>query len=40
MSTKRYRVYDSEGNRMWTFKSYEDAVAYKETRGNKFWTIN
>ena len=39
MKPIRFRVYDSEGNPMWTFNSYEDAAAYRDARGNKFWTI-
>ena len=34
-----YKVYDSEGNFMRKFPSYQAAVTYKLTYGNKYWTI-
>lgn len=34
-----YKVYDSEGNFMRKFPSYQAAVTYKLAYGNKYWTI-
>jgi len=34
-----YKVYDSLGNLMRMFNTYQDAAVYKMTYGNKCWTI-
>ena len=34
-----YKVFDSEGNFMRKFPSYQAAVIYKTAYGNKYWTI-
>ena len=34
-----YKVFDSEGNFMRRFPSYQAAVIYKTAYGNKYWTI-
>lgn len=34
-----YRVYDSEGNFIREFSSYQAAVTYRLACGNRYWTI-
>lgn len=34
-----YKVFDSEGNFMRRFPSYQAAVTYKLAYGNKYWSI-
>ena len=34
-----YKVYDSLGNLMRVFHSYQAAAVYKQTFGNIYWTI-
>ena len=35
-----YEVTDSYGNIIRTFKTYQEAVNYKQAYGNKYWYID
>ena len=35
-----YEVYDSYGNFMRVFETYQEAANYKQAYGNKYWSIN
>lgn len=39
MRIKHYKVFDSLGNLMRKFSTYQAAVVYKMTFGNIYWTI-
>lgn len=39
VSARGYKVYDSLGNLMRKFGTYQAAVVYKMTYGNSCWTI-
>lgn len=39
VSVQGYKVFDSLGNLMRKFSTYQDAVTYKLAYGNSSWTI-
>ena len=39
MPTKKYKVYDSLGNKQYECYDYQEASVYKFTRGNSSWEI-